>query len=74
MDRWAWEQLTPWLQLRATLPVGALVLRVARSDRRPSLGARGGAHATTPRGGESGSPTPLRATPAQTRPRRGDVT
>ena len=24
MDRWAWEQLTPWLQLRATLPVGAL--------------------------------------------------
>jgi integrase len=24
MDRWAWEQLTPWLQLRSTLPVGAL--------------------------------------------------
>ena len=24
MDRWAWEQLIPWLQLRATLPVGAL--------------------------------------------------
>jgi len=24
MDRWAWVQLTPWLQLRATLPVGAL--------------------------------------------------
>jgi hypothetical protein len=24
MDRWAWEQLTPWLELRATLPVGAL--------------------------------------------------
>jgi site-specific recombinase XerC len=24
MDRWAWEQLTPWLQLRATLPAGAL--------------------------------------------------
>jgi integrase len=24
MDRWAWEQLTPWLQLRTTLPVGAL--------------------------------------------------
>jgi integrase len=24
MDRWAWEQLNPWLQLRATLPVGAL--------------------------------------------------
>ena len=24
MDRWAWEQLNPWLQLRTTLPVGAL--------------------------------------------------
>ena len=25
MDRWAWEQLSPWLQLRTTLPVGALL-------------------------------------------------
>jgi len=24
MDPWAWEQLLPWLQLRATMPVGAL--------------------------------------------------
>ena len=24
MDRWGWEQLQPWLQHRATLPVGAL--------------------------------------------------
>jgi integrase len=24
MDRWAWEQLDAWLELRATLPVGAL--------------------------------------------------
>jgi hypothetical protein len=24
MDRWAWEQLTQWLRLRATMPVGAL--------------------------------------------------
>jgi site-specific recombinase XerD len=24
MDRWAWEQLDPWLKLRATLPVGSL--------------------------------------------------
>jgi len=23
MDRWAWEQLHPWLELRATLPVGS---------------------------------------------------
>ena len=24
MDRWAWDQLTPYLEIRATLPVGAL--------------------------------------------------
>jgi hypothetical protein len=24
MDRWAWEALDPWLELRTTLPVGAL--------------------------------------------------
>jgi len=24
MDRWAWEQLNPWLTLRESLPVGAL--------------------------------------------------
>jgi site-specific recombinase XerD len=24
MDRWAWEQLDPWLELRGRLPVGAL--------------------------------------------------
>ena len=27
MDRWAWEQLEPWLEIRRTLPIGA-VLRV----------------------------------------------
>jgi integrase len=25
MDRWAWQQLEPWLELRGTLPVGALL-------------------------------------------------
>jgi site-specific recombinase XerD len=24
MDRWAWDQLDPWLTIRSTLPVGAL--------------------------------------------------
>jgi site-specific recombinase XerD len=24
MDRWAWQQLSPWLELRAALPIGAL--------------------------------------------------
>jgi integrase len=34
MDRWAWEQLVPWLQLRTTLPVGALFC-VLRGPRPP---------------------------------------
>jgi site-specific recombinase XerD len=25
MDRWAWQQLQPWLEIRARLPVGALL-------------------------------------------------
>jgi site-specific recombinase XerD len=25
MDRWAWEQLEPWLEIRSRLPVGALL-------------------------------------------------
>jgi integrase len=25
MDRWAWEQLDPWLQIRRQLPIGALL-------------------------------------------------
>ncbi len=25
MDPWAWERLAPWLRLRGTLPVGALL-------------------------------------------------
>jgi site-specific recombinase XerD len=35
MDRWAWQQLTPWLELRTALPVGALfcVLRGPTSGR-----------------------------------------
>ena len=35
MDRWAWDQLEPWLQVRAGLPVGALfcVLRGSTSGR-----------------------------------------
>ena len=35
MDRWAWQQLDPWLTLRRTLPVGPLfcVLRGARRGR-----------------------------------------
>ena len=40
MDRWAWEQIDPWLRLRASLRVGALLCvvnvrrRVARGPPR----------------------------------------
>ena len=36
MDRWAWDQLQPWLALRPTLPVGALfcILRGPTRGRR----------------------------------------
>jgi integrase len=37
MDRWAWEQLDPWLELRSTLPVGAL-FSVLRGPRAVDLG------------------------------------
>jgi integrase len=42
MDRWAWHQLDPWLQIRPDLPVGALlcVIRPHPADgtgRRPPL-------------------------------------
>jgi integrase len=40
MDRWAWEQLDPWIKTRAALPVGALycVHRGAGEGRRSALG------------------------------------
>jgi integrase len=33
IDRWAWDQLAPWLQLRAALPVGALFCVLRGSTR-----------------------------------------
>jgi site-specific recombinase XerD len=47
MDRWAWEQLDPWLQLRGELPVGTLfcVLRgPTRGQPWTSAGARAQLH------------------------------
>ena len=36
MDRWAWDQLAPWIEIRATLPVGSLfcVIRGSTAGRR----------------------------------------
>jgi site-specific recombinase XerD len=47
MDRWAWAQLEPWLELRATLPTGALFCVVRGPTRgRPCApaGIRGQLH------------------------------
>ncbi len=54
MDRWAWQQLDPWLQLRATLPVGALfcVLRgPTRGHPWAPAGARAQLHYAAARAG-----------------------
>jgi integrase len=69
LDRWAWEQLGPWLQLRATLPVGT-VLCAARPDRRPPVGTRRRPIPATPCCRPRRGATPVRASPAQTRPTR----
>ncbi len=41
MDRWAWEQLAPWLTLRSTLPVGALFCILRGPTRGRSWAAAG---------------------------------
>jgi integrase len=54
MDRWAWDQLGPWLQLRAALPVGALfcVLRgPSRGHPWAPAGVRAQLHAAAARAG-----------------------
>ena len=33
MDRWAWEQLQPWLDVRLEIPVGPLFCIVTGSTR-----------------------------------------
>jgi integrase len=67
MDRWAWEQLTPWLQIRATLPVGALFCVLRRPNRWSPVGARRCPRPTAPRRRPSRSPPPIRA-PSLSRP------
>jgi site-specific recombinase XerD len=54
MDRWAWEQLAPWLTLRSELPVGALFC-ILRGPTRgwpwAPAGARTQLHAAAARAG-----------------------
>ena len=74
IDPWAWEQLAPWLRLRATLPVGALFLHHPRPNiRTPLVSTRRARTASPDRGARRCTPA-LRSPPAAPRPRRRDGT
>ena len=71
MDPWAWDQLAPWLQVRATLPVGALFCIVARASHSSSSSDS----SDTPTSGSrpsacKGSTTPRSSTPSTRAARR----
>ena len=54
MDRWAWQQLNPWLRMRETLPTGALFCVLRGPTRgRPSApaGVRSQLHAAAAQAG-----------------------
>jgi Phage integrase family len=72
MDRWAWEQLGPWLQLPNAAGRRS-VLCAARSDCWSRVGTGGCPISAAPRCRPGGCATPVRASSAQTRPRGGDV-
>src|SRR5437588_8802886 len=66
MDRWAWEQLGPWLEIRHELPIGALlcVIHGPTAGRRWEASA---ARAAASRGSGSWRPAAVRAAPATAR-------
>jgi integrase len=74
MDRWAWDQLDPWLEIRRELPIGALLCVIHGPYRRPALGGLGGAQAAASRRCWRWRPAPVRAAPATARARSRDGT
>jgi integrase len=72
MDRWAWEQLHPWLELRATLPVGSLFCVLRGATRGRPFGRRDPCPAPQRGSCRRRSPTGC-AAPAATCSRRRDV-
>jgi site-specific recombinase XerC len=73
MDRWAWTQLQPWLELRKELPVGALfcILRGPTRGRQCApAGIRGQLHRVAQ---EAGVRRRVRTAPAASRTRRRNV-
>ena len=72
MDRWAWEQLDPWIEIRRRTPDRGASLCDPRTDRRPAMGGVGRAETAASRSRRSGRSAPVRAAPATARPRRKD--
>ena len=73
MDRWAWEQLDPWLEVRRELPTGA-VLCDSWADGWTSLGSVHCPQAIAPGGRPGWCAASIRTTPATPRARRRDGT
>jgi integrase len=71
-DRWAWEQLEPWLSIRDRLPVGALFCVLRGPTPRPPLLAIRHLRPTTRHGACRRGPPPVCPTPAPPRPRGRD--
>jgi integrase len=72
MDRWAWEQLGPWLEVRQQLPNRGALVCDPRPDRGQALGSLGRAQTVASCGRDRWSQASVRATPAPTRPRGRD--
>jgi Phage integrase family len=73
MDRWAWEQLDPWLELRAGPARRGVLLRVARPDPRPAVRPSRNPFRPAPRRRGGRREAAVRASPAQARARGRDV-
>lgn len=73
MDRWAWEQLEPWIELRKTLPVGAFLLHPARIHARPAVRTRKHPGPTAPHRCRGRGQATVRSTSTPARPRGRDV-
>ena len=72
MDRWAWDQLDPWLEIRRASDRCSAV-RNPRTDRRTTLGSVGRAKTVASHGSGGGRETAVRAAPAAARARGRDV-
>ena len=67
MDHWAWDQLQPWLEIRASLSSRGFALRHPRSDSWTTLGALSRSQATPTDRSARRCPSPVR--PASAPPR-----